>query len=77
MDNISKIFLLALDIHDALLYYQVAKLFDDVCKRKADVTTNLDKLNRKLTYHVDYFVYFSSIACGYGDPGHLMDMLIR
>ncbi|CAG2109879.1 unnamed protein product, partial [Medioppia subpectinata] len=33
------------------------------------IFTNLDQLTRQLDYKLDYFVVFSSVACGKGSPG--------
>jgi fatty acid synthase len=43
--------------------------FENVCKPKADATINLDHLSRKLNPKLDYFVCFSSFACGRGNYG--------
>ena len=56
-------------LHDALLENQSAQTFSFVCQPKVDATIHLDKLTRKLKYSVDYFVTFSSIACGRGNIG--------
>ena len=69
MGKIGGIFQLALVLHDNLIEEQTVEIFNNVCIPKVDATINLDKLSRDLSYHLDYFVTFSSIACGRGNMG--------
>ena len=69
MGQIDGIFQLAIVLHDGLIENQTKEMFNEVCKPKVDATINLDKLSHQLDYHLDYFVTFSSIACGRGSMG--------
>ncbi|KAI1292131.1 Fatty acid synthase [Halotydeus destructor] len=63
------IFNLALVLRDSLFENQSAETFQDVCAPKVDATANLDKVTRVRCPGLDYFVCFSSIACGRGNAG--------
>ena len=69
MGQIGGIFQLALVLHDALLENQTVDTFTMVCDSKVNGTIHLDKLSRQLDYRLDYFVCFSSLACGRGNTG--------
>ena len=57
----------ALVLRDDLFLKQTEKAFKEVCAPKATVTENLDALTRKYCPKLDYFVVFSSSACGRGN----------
>ena len=57
----------ALVLRDDIFPNQTAEAFEEVCAPKATVTENLDALSRKYCPNLDYFVVFSSSACGRGN----------
>ena len=61
------IFNSALVLRDDVFPNQTAEAFEEVCAPKATVTENLDALSRKYCPNLDYFVVFSSSACGRGN----------
>lgn len=63
------IFNLALVLRDSLFVNQTPESFKEVANSKVAVTKNLDKISRVKCQHLDHFVVFSSISCGYGNPG--------
>ena len=63
------IFNLALVLRDSLFVNQTPESFREVAKSKVSVTSNLDQVSRVKCPHLDHFVVFSSISCGYGNPG--------
>ncbi|KAK4337166.1 hypothetical protein RND71_043482 [Anisodus tanguticus] len=63
------IFNLAMVLKDSILDNQTVESFKIVCEPKVNTTTYLDKLSRKLCPEIDYFVCFSSVAAGIGNPG--------
>ena len=69
MGQIGGVFQLAVVLHDALFENQTVDTFQMTCEPKVDATVNMDKLTRQLKYQLDYFVTFSSIACGRGNNG--------
>lgn len=48
---------------------QSVQSFVDVCEPKIESTKNMDLLSREFCPELDYFVCFSSIACGRGNAG--------
>ncbi|XP_053202438.1 fatty acid synthase-like [Panonychus citri] len=67
---IGGIFNCALVLSDALISDQNAETYEKVCSSKVKITKNLDKLTRSLApVDCDYFMVFSSVACGRGNPG--------
>ncbi|CAG2105122.1 unnamed protein product, partial [Medioppia subpectinata] len=66
---IGGVFHLAIELNDCL----IEKLtFEKLCSSidtKYKIFANLDQLTRQLDYTLDYFVVFSSIACGKGNGG--------
>ncbi|XP_074602404.1 fatty acid synthase-like isoform X2 [Brevipalpus obovatus] len=66
---IGGIFNSALVLRDALFVDQTAEKFVQVCVSKINITANLDKLTREMCPSLDYFVVFSSIVSGRGNPG--------
>ncbi|XP_053214097.1 fatty acid synthase-like [Panonychus citri] len=67
---IGGIFNCALVLSDALLSDQNAETYEKVCSSKVKITKNLDKLTRSMApFDCDYFVVFSSVTCGRGNPG--------
>ncbi|XP_073960833.1 fatty acid synthase-like isoform X2 [Choristoneura fumiferana] len=63
------IFNLAAVWHDAFLENQTPENFLAVTKPKIDGTRALDVASRELAQQLDYFVVFSSVACGRGTHG--------
>jgi len=54
---------------DMLFSDQTIHTFDNVCRPKVKATSLLDRLTQTLCPHLDYFVAFSSISNGRGNPG--------
>uniref|UniRef100_T1K1R7 Uncharacterized protein n=1 Tax=Tetranychus urticae TaxID=32264 RepID=T1K1R7_TETUR len=67
--SIGGIFNCALVLSDALMADQNEETYEKVCSSKVKVTRNLDQLTRTFAPDCDYFVVFSSVACGRGNPG--------
>ena len=65
--SIGGIFNSALVLNDEVFPSQTVEAFEEVCAPKATVTENLDELSRKYCKDLDYFVVFSSSACGRGN----------
>lgn len=63
------IFHLAMVLNDALLENQTKELFEATCLSKVTGSINLDKVSKELCPNLDYFVCFSSVACGRGNTG--------
>ncbi|KAL6267202.1 hypothetical protein P5V15_000279 [Pogonomyrmex californicus] len=63
------IFNLAAVLRDALIENLEEADFKTVILPKVDVTRNLDMVSRKFCPSLDYFVVFSSVACGRGNIG--------
>ncbi|CAG2109810.1 unnamed protein product [Medioppia subpectinata] len=66
---IGGVFHLALELSDCLLENMTLDRFRSSFETKYTLFTNLDQLSRQLDYPLDYFVVFSSIACGKGSSG--------
>ena len=69
MGRIGGIFHLGLVLNDCILEKMSYEQFCESIDCKYKVFDNLDKLSRKLNYNLDYFVIFSSVACGKGNAG--------
>ena len=67
--KIGGIFHLGIVINDCFIEKMSYKQFCDSIDCKYKVFDNLDKISRKLDYNLDYFVMFSSLACGKGNTG--------
>ena len=65
--NIGGVFNSALVLRDDVFPNQNAETFKDACAPKATITEHLDELTRKYCPNLDYFVVFSSSACGRGN----------
>ncbi|CAB3260160.1 unnamed protein product [Arctia plantaginis] len=63
------VFNLAAVLRDAFLDKQTAADFQAVGKPKIDGTKMLDAATRELAPELEYFVAFSSVSCGRGNPG--------
>jgi fatty acid synthase, animal type len=63
------IFNLAVRISDGVFQNQTAQKFIECMAPKADATKHLDKISRKICPKLEYFVVFSSVACGSGNMG--------
>ncbi|XP_068150522.1 fatty acid synthase [Drosophila tropicalis] len=63
------IFNLAAVLRDALIEKQTAKNFQVVTAPKLLATQQLDQLSRSMCPALEYFICFSSLACGRGNPG--------
>ena len=69
MGTIGGIFHLGLVLNDCLMENMSYEQFCESIDCKYQVFDNLDKLSQKLDYKLDYFVVFSSVACGLGNAG--------
>lgn len=47
---------------------QDASTFEAVAVPKREATRLLDQVSRKLCPNLEYFVVFSTLSCGYGNP---------
>jgi len=63
------VFMLAMVLKDSLFENQSKENFELVYGSKGRAGIYLDKLTRERSPHLDYFVCFSSLACGRGNPG--------
>ncbi|CAG2100917.1 unnamed protein product, partial [Medioppia subpectinata] len=66
---IGGVFHLALVLNDCLLENQTYDKFQETIDSKTKAFENLDKISRELSIDLDYFVVFSSVACGKGNAG--------
>lgn len=66
---IGGVFNLAAVLRDAFLEKQTPGDFQVVAKPKIDATKHLDVVTRELAPELEYFVVFSSVSCGRGNPG--------
>ena len=69
MGPLGGVFHLAMVLSDGLFDNQTLESFEAVVKPKADTFAHLDSITRKKCSQVDYFVAFSSVSCGVGNPG--------
>ncbi|XP_063235501.1 fatty acid synthase-like isoform X2 [Bacillus rossius redtenbacheri] len=69
LGDVGGIFNLAAVLKDGLLENQTEADFRAVLRSKVNVTKNFDALSRALCPDLDYFVVFSSVSCGRGNPG--------
>ncbi|XP_061378336.1 fatty acid synthase [Danaus plexippus] len=63
------VFNLAAVLRDAFLENLTPDDFRAVARPKIDSTLTLDAATRELSPELDYFVVFSSVSCGRGNPG--------
>lgn len=63
------VFHLAMVISDGLFDNQTMETFQKVVTPKANTCVYLDNITRKKCPEMDYFVVFSSVSCGFGNPG--------
>lgn len=63
------VFNLAAVLRDAFLENLTPDDFRAVARPKVDATKALDAASRDLAPDLDYFVVFSSVSCGRGNPG--------
>ncbi|XP_054161216.1 fatty acid synthase-like [Oppia nitens] len=63
------VFHLALVLNDGLLENQTLDQFVTTCASKVNACQHLDRLTREMSIDLDYFVVFSSVSCGKGNPG--------
>ncbi|XP_063923651.1 fatty acid synthase-like [Zophobas morio] len=66
---VDAIFNLAVVLKDALFENQTEETFETSLAPKARATLYLDRVTRKLCPKLRYFVIFSSLSCGRGNPG--------
>ncbi|CAG2109741.1 unnamed protein product [Medioppia subpectinata] len=66
---IGGVFHLALVLNDCLIENQTIDKFQETIDSKTKAFENLDKISRELSIDLDYFVVFSSVACGKGNAG--------
>lgn len=67
--QVGGIFNLAVVLSDNTIENQTPKSFDECLAPKALSTKNLDELSRQMCPELEYFVVFSSVACGLGNAG--------
>lgn len=67
--GVAGIFNLAMVLSDSLFQNSNAEQFEKVLAPKAVATHNLDVMSRQMCPDLDYFVCFSSVACGRGNSG--------
>lgn len=60
---------LACSLDDGMFVNQTEETFKKCLKPKAHATVNLSGISRKLCPKLKYFVAFSSVSCGFGNPG--------
>ncbi|CAG4972769.1 unnamed protein product [Parnassius apollo] len=66
---VAGLFQLAAVLRDAFLASQTHDDFRAVARPKIDATKALDLATRELCPELEYFVVFSSVSCGRGNPG--------
>ncbi|CAG2181994.1 unnamed protein product, partial [Oppiella nova] len=66
---IGGVFHLTLLLHDSLIESQSVENFTETVENKSKIFAHLDQVTRALPYKLDYFVVFSSLACGKGNAG--------
>lgn len=69
MGPLGGVFHLAMVLSDGLFDNQTVASFETAVKPKADTFLHLDRITRERCPQVDYFVAFSSVSCGVGNPG--------
>lgn len=67
--SIDGIFNLAACLRDGMLENQTVQWFKESAAAKSDATIHLDEITRKRGLNLKYFVVFSSVSCGRGNPG--------
>ena len=67
--DIGGVFHLAVVLNDRLYENQTIDTFTETIDTKVKIFANFDEISRKLKLNFDYFVVFSSIACGKGNGG--------
>lgn len=67
--EVGGIFNLAVLLRDGIFENQDVDKFTECMAPKADATKYLDELSRQLCPKLQYFVVFSSVSCGRGNPG--------
>ncbi|UYV71847.1 FASN [Cordylochernes scorpioides] len=63
------IFNLAMVLRDAIMENQSGEKFDEVCRPKIEAARHLDAVSRERCPELEWFVCFSSVSCGRGNPG--------
>ncbi|KAL7024910.1 hypothetical protein ACKWTF_013247 [Chironomus riparius] len=69
LGTVGGIFNLALQLRDGILENQTVTSFDECMAPKAYATKYLDEISRTKCPSLQYFVIFSSVACGRGNAG--------
>ena len=69
MGPVGGIFNLAMVLRDATLENQTVESFEECCRPKVDSTLLLDQATRTSCPQLEYFVCFSSVVSGRGNPG--------
>lgn len=69
LGDVDGIFNLAVTLRDNTFENQTVETFTEGMSTKADATSHLDKISRKISPAMSYFVVFSSVACGLGNAG--------
>lgn len=69
MGPVNGIFNLAAVLRDAILENQTVENFQTSFSGKAQGTSNLDRVSRKMCPELQHFVVFSSVSCGRGNAG--------
>jgi fatty acid synthase, animal type len=63
------IFNLAAILRDGILENLECQQFDETLGPKAIASEYLDEISRQICPHLEHFVVFSSVSCGYGNAG--------
>ena len=69
LGEIGGVFHLALVLNDCLLENHTYDKFQETIDSKTKCFENLDQISRQSDINMDYFVVFSSVACGKGNAG--------
>ena len=69
LGEIGGVFHLALVLNDCLLENHTIDKFTETIDSKTKCFENLDQISREQDINMDYFVVFSSVACGKGNAG--------
>lgn len=69
LGEVGGIFNLAVSLQDGIFENQSEEKFENCLAPKAKATKYLDLISQILCPHLHYFVAFSSVSCGRGNPG--------
>lgn len=69
LGEVDGVFNLAVTLNDDIFDNQTTKAFTEGMATKAEATSYLDTISRKVSPNMSYFVAFSSVSCGLGNAG--------